>query len=342
MFALGARTRYKAITDLFLGKGPRLVGRGCGMEAVYARTEHGSHRVTRNPGSGYRVAWPSGERAYPSARKTIIALVNRNPTPPPSAYDPHLTFDRYFRRGRFRATEEAKPALDVFDLFRPSKTLAVAAPARAQIKTSPALTVFVEPGPKRGFSMEERAIEVRKLFYAGFARRVSRMGYEPEDVLQDVYAGLLVRNTGKCPFDATKSSFGHYVHMVVGCILSNYHRRYARLSRNESFGASVLRDGSREMVDVAEADLVAVAAVQEGEAVLASTLATLTVHVENAAFESGVDPDLAVRCITYLQEGRRNKEISEITDASPSMVSKAIRLVRDVAREWRNESRATA
>jgi len=84
-----------------------------------------------------------------------------------------------------------------------------------------------------GIDLAVRGIEVRKLLYAGFGYRMSRGGYDPEEVLQEVYRGLLVRNRGKCPFDARKSSFGHYVHMVIECVLSNYHRRESRRRASE-------------------------------------------------------------------------------------------------------------
>lgn len=84
-----------------------------------------------------------------------------------------------------------------------------------------------------GIDLAVRGIEVRKLLYAGFGYRMSRGGYDPEEVLQEVYRGLLVRNRGKCPFDVRKSSFGHYVHMVIECVLSNYHRRESRRRASE-------------------------------------------------------------------------------------------------------------
>jgi len=96
-----------------------------------------------------------------------------------------------------------------------------------------------------GIDLAVRGIEVRKLLYAGFGLRMARAGYDPEEVLQEVYRGLLVRNRGKCPFDVRKSSFGHYVHMVIECILSNYHRRESR--RRESEGSwEDLPEGRRE------------------------------------------------------------------------------------------------
>lgn len=79
-----------------------------------------------------------------------------------------------------------------------------------------------------GIDLSRRGVEVRKLLHAGFGLRMARAGYDPEDVLQEVYRGILVRNRGKCPFDVRRSSFGHYVHMVIECVLSNYHRRESR------------------------------------------------------------------------------------------------------------------
>lgn len=84
-----------------------------------------------------------------------------------------------------------------------------------------------------GIDLDRRGVEVRRLLYAGFGVRMARAGYDPEDVLQEVYRGILVRNRGRCPFDARKSSFGHYVHMVIECILSNYHRRESRRRGSE-------------------------------------------------------------------------------------------------------------
>jgi len=76
-----------------------------------------------------------------------------------------------------------------------------------------------------GIDLEKRGHEVRKLLFAGFAGKMLSRGYDPEDVLQEIFRGLLVRNKGTCPWDRRKSSFGHYVHMVISCVLTNYHRK---------------------------------------------------------------------------------------------------------------------
>lgn len=90
-----------------------------------------------------------------------------------------------------------------------------------------------------GINLAERGIEVRKLFYAFFARGLAKDGYDPEECLQEVYKGLLTRNNGTCPFDSRKSSFGHYVHIVTRCVLANYIRKEKRKLQFESTEASL-------------------------------------------------------------------------------------------------------
>jgi hypothetical protein len=81
-------------------------------------------------------------------------------------------------------------------------------------------------GTELGIDLAVRGHEVRKLFYAGgFTGVLNREGIDPDEFLQEVYRGLLARNRGTCPWDAKKSSFGHYVHIVIRCVLSNYLRR---------------------------------------------------------------------------------------------------------------------
>lgn len=79
-----------------------------------------------------------------------------------------------------------------------------------------------------GIDLAGRGHEVRKLLFAGFTGKMLSRGYDPEDVLQEIYRGLLVRNKGKCPWDKRKSSFGHYVYMVISCVLTNYHRKESK------------------------------------------------------------------------------------------------------------------
>jgi len=280
------------------------------MDPVYARSEHGGYRV--EPAiRGFQVHWPAGSQVYPNARQTIIALVNKNPIPPKNSYDPHLTFDRYFRIGKHR--RRSVPAVDTLQLF----------------SSSPAV-IIARPKPQ-GVDLERRSHEVRKLFYAGFGHRVLRCGYDPEDVLQEVYKGLLVRNLGKCPFDPSKSSFGHYVHMVCGCIVSNYRRKYSRLGRNEVLGVAGL-EGEE---DVAESNLFFVDPLQEDDIVFKSATGFLRIRIAQEAAKEGISPEVATSCLDYLLEGFLQREMAVATSTSISTVSRIVRLIKRVAGEWR-------
>jgi DNA-directed RNA polymerase specialized sigma24 family protein len=292
---------------------------------LFARTEHGGHRVTRVP-AGVLVDWPQGTRKYPNAKRAIIALVNRDPDALPTAYDPHLTFDRYFRQGRYRRVQY--PALDTLTLFRSDPKNQVTITKRAAPPVIPdVLTVHVP----LGIDLDRRYMEVRKIFFAGFCARVFRMGYDPEDVFQELCKGLLIRNSGKCPFDPRKSSFGHYIHMVAGCILSNYRRRYSRLSRNESFG---VRTHDGEILDVAEADLVTCEPRQEGAAELRAAQRTLIPRIIREAQSEGHNPTDVEACVGYISEGHNFKETAALAGCSVSAVSSIARVIRRVAADW--------
>lgn len=134
------------------------------------------------------------------------------------------TTRRFASRGRvlrsLRARERGEPAIPVLRLISPLSARNI--------------SLGTGRADHLGIDLDKRGIEVRKLFYAAFARGLVKDGYDPEEALQEVYKGLLARNLGKCPFDVTKSSFGHYVHIVTRCVLANYIRKEKRRSFHES------------------------------------------------------------------------------------------------------------
>lgn len=158
----------------------------------------------------------------------------------------HWSVERYFRLGQYKPAPKQyrghlvpkpKRALvesNVLDLV-----------PLVMVRSTPDISVpVVVKQVKLGIDLSKRAHEVRKLLFAGFGRRMFLGGYDPEDVLQEVYKGLLVRNAGKCPYDPSKSSFGHYVHMVISCVLSNYHRKQHRVHEMEQVGLTNLCSAS--------------------------------------------------------------------------------------------------
>jgi len=292
----------------------------------YARTEHGGHRVVADS-QGFLVSWPSGSVRYPSARQTLIAITNRTPAPNRHHRDPKLSFDRYFRRGRWAL---AVPQQDVMTLF--SEKISVAAPT---VIINGSSDLSIEEPPK-GIDLAKRGHEVRKLFYAGYGRRVAKYGYDPEDVLQEIYQGILVRNQGKCPFDPSKSSFGHYVHMICGCIVSNYRRRYSRLERNEQFGVPGIGGAPDSVIfDVREADIAFDEPLQHSSVEMESVHRALSDVVGRRARMLGSDSALARQCLDLMSQGYRKGEIVARTGSRPGHIAKILRMIRQTAAELR-------
>lgn len=285
----------------------------------YSRVEHGGHKVEQKP-NGFEVHWPGGKVTYPNARKLLVAIVNKTPNPPPEAKDWHLTFDRYFRSGKYR--QALPPAEDTLVLFS-----GLTVSGRTSGIQPTGLIVHVP----LGIDLENRGHEVVKLFYAGFGNTARRKGWDTQDVLQEVYKALLVRNKGKCPWDIRKSSFGHYVHMVCRGVMSNYARKYNRVYSAECYGAKGADGG---LIDVAESSL----AKCDGGVVEVenrSERSSLTNYICQKAPEEGVDRGLLLPCIKMISEGHTQKAIAKKLGVGSDKVSTVVRFIRTKAREWR-------
>lgn len=276
---------------------------------LYAKHEHGGHPVEKLS-SGFVVHWPSGPVAYRSARQTIAALVNGVAQPVRGMRFPHRSFRDYF------GSLSEVGGLDVFSLFTPPPTIIV---------------------PRKiGIDLDKRGHEVKKLFYAGFASRVVRSGYDPEEVLQEVYAGILVRNKGKCPFDPQKSSFGHYVHMVTECILSNYHRKHSSRLKFESIGTL---DHEGEEEDVGSSDLASVSGGQEEGLGYEMALRSLEGFIEEAAREVDTVEDVSLIrvCLALMQEGHTRWEVIQklsVQGVNRNRIGRTVDFIRSVAGRW--------
>ena len=280
-------------------------------EGVYfSRIEHGSHKVVADS-TGFKVFWPSGPTLYRSARQTIMAVVNGRKVVDKSCKDPCLTFDRYFKGGN-------QPlSTSVLDVISSHAALSVPAPTII-IKGGEELSI---EGPELGIDLNVYHKDVRRLFYAGFSKRVARMGYDPEEVLQEIYKGILIRNNGKCPHDPRKSSLGHYVHMVAGCIISNYNRKHSRIRNHEWLGS---KNEDNEIVDFAISSI-PTPATQFSH----SMLTDLSSKVSNkVSKKSSMDSDTVDQILVMVSEGHTKAEISAATGVAPNRVSRIIRAIR--------------
>jgi RNA polymerase sigma factor (sigma-70 family) len=222
--------------------------------------------------------------------------------------------------------------IQVVQTHRPKPTALTVAPA-AELPKSESL----------GIDLAKRGHEVRKLLFAGFGARIARSGYDPEDVLQEVYRGILARNVGKCPFDVKKSSFGHYVHMVCECILNNYHRRETRRREVEQVGMpsplSMRGDGcgTVDAAEVAEKMLVTNRehwSHPEGEDTMGEAVRRLGRHLDKKNDKGlTVDP-LSMQVAALLADGLNRREIALKMGVSPNRVSQVITNLRERVADW--------
>jgi DNA-directed RNA polymerase specialized sigma24 family protein len=193
-----------------------------------------------------------------------------------------------------------------------------------------------EPEVVLGIDLVFRGHVVRKLLFAGFGARMARYHYDPEDVLQEVYRGLLARNIGTCPWDIRKSSFGHYVHMVCSCVLNNYARKLRRRGEFEQLGLGALdRDGNWGQVDAAE-----VAVSDPCSATLEEpTARSMALNSLGAVLRDLDRPEakLAVKVLPMVAEGYQRGEIAKRLRIEPAKVGKALSLIRATTREWAME-----
>lgn len=175
--------------------------------------------------------------------------------------------------------------------------------------------------PKLGVDLVNRSHEVRKLLFKSFRGLMFSRGYDPEDVLQEIYRGLITRNKGKCPWDGRKSTFGYYVTMVCRGVLINYHRKMSRrLDRDfaeldESMGGWAVQESS-ESSDALAHD-------------------SLEKWLE-APEHGGNTPDgrLAVEIMPLVSQGYQRKEIAKLVDRRETEISRALAHLRKWSAAW--------
>lgn len=287
-------------------------------QILYTRASDGCHPVhyTSDPENPtFKLHLPGDKiETYSSARQLLIAVTGH-----PEAR--HWTMDRYFKLGRYAPPDRSQGS-PILDALGPGGWA-----LGNQLVTSGGVVILKNKEPPLGIDLAARGHEVAKLLYAGFHGLMRSAGYDPQDVLQEVYKGILVRNRGKCPFDPRKSSFGHYVHMVCHCVLSNYHRRIQRY--REPLCDSLPGGSSSEPLSFGEGE--------DKSPAVADKAIDPEVHIlQEAVLSSPYHPQrqVAVRMIPYLL--RYSKEdnifdtatIADHLGVSKAVTAKALTLIR--------------
>jgi hypothetical protein len=185
-----------------------------------------------------------------------------------------------------------------------------------------------------GIDLVNRSHEVRKLLFAGFAGKMLSRGYSGEDVLQEIYRGLLVRNKGKCPWDKRKSSFGHYVHMAINCILTNYHRKESKRADRDHLPLTRKGEDGDELDDMGwlgHGDIHHGAEVGDMMA-----LKALSVYLSQLPDES-IEAEIGRTILPMVTAGCTRREIVAETGHKESHVSRALAWVRHQVALWATE-----
>lgn len=271
------------------------------MEQCLFSRSHGAQEpfsVSICPDGTYKV----GNRPFRSKKKLLHFVTGTT----------NWSWDRYFNLGKYQKVSRDQPWF--FDYFSSPK------------EETPTKQVYRFPKKVDNDPLElnRRYKEIAKLLYAGFGKRIIACGYDMEDVLQEVYKGLIIRQKGKCPYTPGKSSFGHYVHMVCGCIISNYHRKQVKTRQREQIGIS----GMTTVTDVAHA---------------ASNMLSHSVFMdENTSHTNFVkileektkDPTVSLQVLQLLDQGFGRSEIAGMIGISDARASKVIKQIREVGTEW--------
>jgi len=96
---------------------------------------------------------------------------------------------------------------------------------------------FKQPAQvKLGIDVQKYKDDIKLLFYKRQAQSMIKEGLDPEEVLQEVYKGILIRNKGKCPYDPRKSALSTYVVLVMDCIIMNIVNKHRRDKDRFEFG----------------------------------------------------------------------------------------------------------
>lgn len=301
------------------------------QQVLFSRYKDGAKPVRVLP-DGWEVLWGANQGTKYKTRRGLLAALTGHPE------GRHWSFDRYFGLGRYSKPSPLVEA-DIYDIFGTApihitSNSEISVPALTRKNQARKLSSVGQETPQLGIDLAKRAHEVRKLLYAGFGRRMYLSGYDPEDVLQEVYKGLLVRNAGKCPWDPRKSSFGHYVHMVCSCVLSNYHRKQHRVHEIEQLGLPNPKgkeDGQGSMDVGSHPMVVSVTSVEEQDLLLQEEADSLTDYLMDSSAPEGA---LAIKVLPLLLSGTPRDAMAPALGVSKASIGRAIAFLRKQATEW--------
>jgi RNA polymerase sigma factor (sigma-70 family) len=100
-----------------------------------------------------------------------------------------------------------------------------------------------------GVDVIKKRKDIERLLYKACGGAIKKYGYEFDDLLQEVFIGILKRNKGQGAYDPSRSAFSHYIILVCNSIFRNYHAKEMKRRGREILGA---RNKNGDIVDVKE------------------------------------------------------------------------------------------
>jgi DNA-directed RNA polymerase specialized sigma24 family protein len=288
-------------------------------QTYYSRRDRHGHRwpikVYDTPaGRSFEVVLPGGAKSFGTLRDTLAELHGKS----------YRTWGwgRYAGTGSYAVSVVGEPELTVVALAD--------APLSERLQG-----IVFAPVVPRGVDLAGRHREVAKLLYKGFGAQIYAHGYDFDDVLQEVFRKLVVSNQGSNPWDPTKSSFGHFVHMVCRSALYNLYRKDKKRREHERLGGYKPINGQWTAVDVADRGDLATTQLEPSD----EALRDLSQHLLDTAVNQGdIDAmhaaDLAVQALPYVREGYGRTEIATVLGLKPTLVSKGLVYLRTHAQSW--------
>lgn len=147
-----------------------------------------------------------------------------------------------------------------------------------------------------GIDIGEKKKDIERLFYSFFAKKAAAEGLPIDDLLQEIYKGILARNIGKGAWNPKRGSFGSYVHMVANSVYLNFrNKELKRGIREKSVDTSTSQiDNNQD--NIVESDYI-------NEEMLVSEFSTWVKNRKGLG-----DPAAYVVCL--LRQGKKKKEIA--------------------------------
>jgi DNA-directed RNA polymerase specialized sigma24 family protein len=214
--------------------------------------------------------------------------------------------------------------------------------AGVPLKSSVDFSKVFDSTVELGIDLVNRGHEVRKILFAGYGGKIQSRNYDSDDVLQEVFKGLITRNSGKCPWDVRKSSFGHYVHMVCGCVLSNYHRRASRRDEVEQVGLRTYQDGQWQEANVSDISNESLSreSVEQRESAMNYERTDLASFIRRVSNAKSMEAATALDLLKHIHLGYTRKEMAKLLDLKESTIGRGMIYLRKCAKQWQLENRS--